>query len=252
MINKCSVVEIDDTCLVKHEVKRGILKTKHKSDNYNLDVLKNIYLDIKHRRTTIIVEEEEINIKLLTLPKTKREALYDLIKNELCYYFKDLESIVFNYTIFKEHKNSVEIIVFCMNERKISLVQRCLSSSVKIKGFYAIQLCFLNYFQKDITEKNFSFVFKHRNCIYFLYCLDNKLINNSMHKIIHSDFDFTVLLYNFVENSKILCGGEISTIYFVDNEYMKSRNDKDDNFTYISLGELKEEQLIDIFVEKRS
>lgn len=252
MFRKNAVIEINDNYLVTHQVTRKNLHLIYKSDNYRLDILRDIYIDLKHKRVSILLEGEEINIKLMTLPKVKKEALYDLIKNELFYYFKDLDSIVFNYTILREHKSKFDLLVFCINERKINFMKRCLNPSIKIQGVYLIQFSILNYFKFKIKVKDYGFVFAFRENLYFLYCIENKVLHNNVYKIVADPTELRNLLYNFMQNSKILYDKEVTKVYFSNCDSIEPLNDTVDKIAYENLGNVDETGLLNSVALKRS
>ncbi len=239
-----SIIEINDDYLVKHDINRKKFKLRCNSEIYNLNIFKSldIYLDLKHRNTCVIVEGEEINIKLLTLPKVKGEALYDLIKNELFYYFKDLENVTFNYSILEEYKNKLDILVFCLDKRKINFIEKCIGSDIIIKGVYLLQFCLLNYFRTKIKEKNYVFVFIFRENIYFLYCIDNKVLHNNVYKAASNSMQ--ELLNNFIERSKILYDKDIYKVYFANCSNKEFDNDLLNKIAYENLGEIDVNNLI--------
>jgi hypothetical protein len=252
LFRKNAVIEINDNYLITHQVTRKNFHLIYKSDNYRLDILRDIYIDLKHKRVSILLEGEEINIKLMTLPKVKKEALYDLIKNELFYYFKDLDSIVFNYNILREHKSKFEILVFCINERKINFIEKRLNSSIKVQGVYLIQFSFLNYFKLKIKEKNYGFVFVYRENLYFLYCIENKVLHSNVYKIVADSIEPKNLLYNFMQNCKILYDKEVTKVYFANCDSIQLFNDIFDKTTYENLGDIEETGLINSVALKRS
>jgi hypothetical protein len=252
MFGKNAVIEINDNYLVKHEATRKKLHLTFKSDNYRLDILRDIYIDLKRKKVSILLEGEEINIKMMTLPKIKKVALYDLIKKELFYYFKDLDNIVFNYNILKEHKSKFDILVFCVDERKINFVKKCLNTNIKIQGVYLIQFSFLNYFKPKIKEKNYGFVFIYRENLYFLYCIENMVLHNNVYKIAADSTELKNLLYNFMQNSKILYDKEVTKVYFANCSSIQTPYDEIDKITYENLGDIEETELINSVAIKRS
>jgi hypothetical protein len=186
------------------------------------------------------------------LPKIKEAALYDLIKSELFYYFKDIDSLVFNYKIIKVHKSKIDLLVFCINERKINFMKKCLNTNIKIEGVYLIQFSFLNYFKLKIKEKNYGFVFIYRENLYFLYCIENKLVHNIVYKISTNSTELKKLLYNFMQNSKILYDKEVSKVYFANCGSIQPLNEASDKITYESLGDIEGTDLINSVAIKRS
>ena len=51
---------------------------------------------------------------MVTLPLVKKYLINDLIKNELRYYYKDIDHIAFTYKLIKKDKLNMEILVFCL------------------------------------------------------------------------------------------------------------------------------------------
>jgi hypothetical protein len=252
MFRKNAVIEINDNYLIKHEVTRKNLHLTYKSDDYRLDILRDIFIDLKRKRVAIILEGEEINIKMMTLPKINKVSLYDLIKSELFYYFKDIDNLVFNYIIIKVHKSKIDLLVFCINQRKINFMKKCLNTNIKIQGVYLIQFSFLNYFKLKIKEKNYGFVFVYRENLYFLYCIENKLVHNNVCKMATDSTELKNLLFNFMQNSKIIYDKEATKVYFANCGSIQPLNDASDKVTYENLGNIEGTDLINSVAIKRS
>ena len=75
--------------------------------------IKDFEMDIRNKNLYVLVEGETIYIKMITLPLVKKYLINDLIKNELRYYYKDIDHIAFTYKLIKKDKFNMEILVFC-------------------------------------------------------------------------------------------------------------------------------------------
>jgi hypothetical protein len=244
MFRKNSVIEINDRFLIKYEGARKKFRVIYKSDSYRFEDLKDIYVDLKYKRAAVILEGEEITVKLLTFPKVKKEALNGLIKNELFYYFKDIDNIVFKYSIINEYNNKLDIHVYCIDKRKINLIENCLNSSTRIKGIYLIQFCIINYFRSKIKEKDYVFAFQYKDNLYFLYCINNKVLHSSVNKTTINEIQFEALLYNFIENCKILYEKDVYKIYYSDCENSRILQDSLRNINCENLGSIDSNKLV--------
>src|SRR5690349_13161918 len=54
-----------------------------------------VNVDIRRKKIYVIVEGEEVYIKLITIPRVNYSKIEDLIRGELLYYFKEIENILF-------------------------------------------------------------------------------------------------------------------------------------------------------------
>jgi hypothetical protein len=252
MLGKNAIIEIGDNYVCKYDFYMKNLKLDYKRKNYDLDVVKKFCVDLKTKKVCIILEGEELQIKLLKLPRTKKEILDDIIKNELHYHFNNLDGVIFNYTILKEYENNIEVIVFCINEKKVSFIQNCLHIRTRINAVYLLQFCILNHYKIKITEKNYIFVFKYKDNLYLLYCIDNKILHNTLYKSMFYKDKFTSILNSFIERCKILYDVNINKIYSANISENIELWDMIEKISYEDLGPIDEEQFVYSITVKRS
>lgn len=104
--------------------------------NYNLDALnyridkEKLKIDLKKKRLYLLIEGEELFIRMMTIPKVSKDKIYSMIKSELEYYFKSIKEIVFTYTITGINNKNIELLVFCINADKLSLLKNFVAESL--------------------------------------------------------------------------------------------------------------------------
>lgn len=206
------ILGINDNYLEKYNFEWkpfGFLVKKFK---YNFDIMSNTQINISCKKICILIEHEEVDIKRFTFPVTKEEILQELIKNELSYYYKKIDDIVFKFMINRRIQDNLEIIVFCLNTCKIRLAEKFINNTL-INRVCLIQFALLKYYKKKLKSENYIFMFQYNDCIYFLCCVKNILIYNSLIKINESMEELNNALYNFIEKSRIYTDASISKIY---------------------------------------
>ena len=83
--NKDILIELKENCIEKSRFnKKGIADEIEK---YGYDALKEVNIGVNGKKLFIIIEDEEIFIKLITIPKSSKESINKIIKNEIIYYF---------------------------------------------------------------------------------------------------------------------------------------------------------------------
>lgn len=244
MFRDSTIIEIHDDFVIKHVSGLKGRLTNSEGTNYYVELLDDAKASLKIKRAVFVLDGVDINIKTITLPKLKKKVLNDLIKNELLYYFKDLDSIVFRYSVFKEYNNKQDILVFCIDKRRINLALRYMNNNVKLRGVYLIQFCFLNCFKAKLKDKNYIFMFVHREKLYLLYVVENKLFNCVIHKCAPIDNNAKNHLNNFMESCHMLYETEINTVYmanFSEEEVYKCKLEK---INMINLGRINARKLV--------
>ncbi len=149
-------------------------------------------VNMKRRRLYLILEGERVYAKFITLPRINtRSKINEIIRNELIYEFSDIHNILYSYDIISKNKNSMKIIIFCINIGNNSMLKKCMNQFKYIEGIYSIQFSVLNLYKEYIKEKNYIFLFKHKKYIYIILYSENNLIysnfifekDNEAHKI---------------------------------------------------------------------
>lgn len=192
---------------------------------------------IKTKKLHVILEGEEIYIKKIILPKTRKKYIENLIKNELSLYFKNIEDMIFDYLIFMEIGTTLEIMVFYINTENCSFFQDYKLNLKNLKSIDLIQFVMLKHFKNQIHKENYIFICLHNDSLYFILCNKNIVIANSVYKN-YKSYNSLEKLYNNFEGKYLSISSEkIEEIYFA------NFSDKKDiskffmeEHTYIDLG----------------
>lgn len=179
------------------------------------DNIEDIKVDFANKNLFVVIDGEEVYVKLMILPKVKKEKLHEIIKSELEYRFKNMDNIMFTYQIIKDNGLNLEAAVFCLNWNKVDLIKKCMERGGKIKGIYPIQFCILNNYRKTIKDKKHIFIFIYEDILYFLACLDNKIVANSVMKVF-TEKDFMEELEKFQAKCSVSeAFGDFSKMFFL-------------------------------------
>ena len=142
--------------------------------------IKDFQIHIKNKNLYILVEGETVFIKLITLPTVKKYLINDMIKNELRFYYKDIDHIAFTYKLIKKSKTNIEILVFCLRGNNLDILENNLDNTIRLKKINLIQFCFKNYYSNKIHEKNYILIFYYNFNLYFLICHDDEIVANNI------------------------------------------------------------------------
>jgi hypothetical protein len=162
--------------------------------------IKEFQIDIKNKNLYVLVEGETVYIKIITLPVVKKHQINDLIKNELRYYYKEIDHIAFTYKLIKEDKFNMEVLVFCLKGNNLDILKNSIDNNIKLKRVNLIQFCFKNYYSNRIHEKNYVFVFYYSFNLYFLICHNGEImVNNILSTTETLSFKFSDVMNEFLE-----------------------------------------------------
>jgi hypothetical protein len=214
MFEGTNVLEIGDNYIVRHERVRRLFKYSYKSFRWNLSEPLDIPMDLNFKKACVILNDEQLHIKLMTLPKSRPEILKDLIKRELFYWFKDAETMAFDYEILQENNNNCELLVFSTSCRNMNLLEKHLNNNARIAGVYLIQFCFLKCFKDKLKEKNYLFIFNYMESLYMQYCLEGKIFHSQINKENNWKYEFTNVFSDFLDQIKSLNYTEPDVAYF--------------------------------------
>lgn len=220
----------------KSVIDKIITLKKHNIINIKAKDIDDIKIDFKNKNLFIIVDGEEIYVKLMTFPKVKQENLHEFIKEELQYRFKNIDNIMFTYQITKDNGSSLEVIVFCLNWSKYNLIKKCTERGGKIKGIFPMQFCILNNYKNRIKDKNYILIFIHENILYLLACSDNKMIANSVMKTFTEDSFIDELKKFQVKCSISQEHDQFNKIFFLNFPYKTLIKDAEELYSCIDLG----------------
>ncbi|MBV7275048.1 hypothetical protein JMF89_04935 [Clostridiaceae bacterium UIB06] len=177
----------DDGLRYKEVLGKGFIvrvtnMNKYEKSDIKINDIRQLKVNFKKKNLFIILDGEELYIKIMILPKLKKEKIYEIIRSELEYRFKNIDNIMFTYQIIKDNGSNLEAIVLCLNWSRMDLVEDCVKRGAKLKGIYPIQFCILDNYKRIIKEKKYIFTFLYKGILYFLACSDNKIIANSVVK----------------------------------------------------------------------
>ncbi|MBU3142200.1 hypothetical protein [Clostridium sp. CF012] len=146
--------------------------------------IKDFVMDIKNKNLYVLVEGETIYIKMVTLPLVKKHLISDLIKNELRYYYNDIDHISFTYKLINKDEFKMEILVFCLSGNNLDILENCIDNNINLKKVNLIQFCFKNYYCNKINEKDYILVFYYNCILYFLICHNDEIVANTNVKVV--------------------------------------------------------------------
>ncbi|HEY8892488.1 MAG TPA: hypothetical protein VIM70_19820 [Clostridium sp.] len=235
----------------KHRILNKVNKISYENtyckDNENI---KDFQVDIKNKNLYVLVEGETVYIKLVTLPIVKKYLINDMIKNELRYYYKDIDNIVFTYKLIKKDEFNMQILVFCLKGNNLDILENSINNNINLKKVNLIQFCFKNYYSSKINVKKYILVFYYNYNLYFLICHDEEIVANHIASIKElSMLKFSQIMDDFLEqynaNAK-LC----EKIYYTNVKELNI-----DKFEYLGLScqildELKREELLKYIIVK--
>lgn len=196
----------------------------------------------------ILIENEEIYTKLITVPKVNKRHLYTIIENEIIYYFSNSSDLVYNYSVLNSDTNRIKIIVACLNITSLNILKKQLFRS-NIKSLCLVQNCFLDYYRKQIKDYSYILIFWYNKSLYFLGCIDNVIISNRIIKNIDSNNINKDIIKEFLINCRDIYNEyKFDSIYY-SNISADNLLAKDDlNIRFIDLGMLSGEIIINYLI----
>ena len=137
---------------------------------------------------------------MVTLPIVKKYQINDMIKNELRYYYKDIDHMAFTYKLIKKDKINMELLVFCLKGNNLDILENSIQNNVNLKKINLIQFCIKNYYSNKIKVSNYILVFYYNCNLYFLICSNNEIVANNIVNIEElPQFEFSNLMIEFLE-----------------------------------------------------
>lgn len=167
--------------IILNSVNNIICKNTYQKDTPNI---KDFVIDIRNKNLYVLIEGEAIYIKMVTLPLVKKHQINDLVKNELRYYYKDIDHISFTYKLIKKDKHNMGIMVFCLSGNNLDILEGCVENNINLKKVSAIQFCFKNYYCNKINVENYIFVFYYNCILYLLICHNDEIVANTIIRIV--------------------------------------------------------------------
>jgi hypothetical protein len=225
-----------------------------------IENVKNFQIDIKNKNLYVLVEGETVYIKIITLPVVKRYQINDMIKNELRYYYKEIDHIAFTYKLIKEDKFNMEVLVFCLKGSNLDILENSIDNNINLKRVNLIQFCFKNYYSNKIHEKNYIFVFYYNFNLYFLICHDGEIMVNNILSVRETlPFKFSDVMNEFLEkyndNAKLCKKIYYANIGQLNTEDLNSEILSSEGFKYLGLphqilDDLNREELLKYIIVK--
>ncbi|AAO36142.1 hypothetical protein K144313037_14090 [Clostridium tetani] len=205
---------------------------------------KKLCVDLKNKNIHFLIKGKKVFIKMITVPKVHKKHLKDIIKGELDFYFENIENLVYCYSVFKEEKDTLEIVVFCSNLKELDMFNN-LKEKNNIEGIWFLQFCFLEYFYESIKEENFILASIYEKDLYLLACKNKKLVHN--HVVNNYENNFKEELNKFLYKCKELEKEEYKVLYLINFEDMEFVKEMEKRYKIIKLGPLGRHELIKKF-----
>lgn len=221
--------------------------------NNLLSILKKRYnIRLKHKNLYIIIEGEEVCIKHLTIPKVKDYEVDKVIYNEMRYYMKDLNDILYAYSIYKENEKNMEVLIFCLNSSKLEILKSLVQQGCRLKVVNTVQICFINYFKNYIIQDIYILIFEFRQNVYFTACDNGKMIGNCLIEIseVENNFIsyFKLFVDSIIENKKREC---CKNIYFANFPYKSIIKSMTEKYNCVDIGSVPYEKILKTVIMPR-
>lgn len=155
--------------------------------------------NIKFNNNSImIMENEEIYIKYITIPRMNRDKIEKIVRDELDSYYGTHESITFTHSILKKNKTNMELVVFYINSKNLNRI-----NLKNIKAVYLIQFCYVEYLKNIVKQDRYIFSFLHNSSLYIIF-YDRGLIkyNHIFRNFKESAMEFNSCLDYFISLNK--------------------------------------------------
>jgi hypothetical protein len=251
MFEQAIVIEAGENYIVRHERLKWMLRHTYKSFRWNFDMLNDIHVNLNSKKVCVILNEEQLQIKLMTLPKTNPENLKHLIRNELFYSFKEAENMSFSYEILKESNSNFELIVYATSCNNLKLAERYLSSKARITGVYLIQFCLLECYKKKLKNKSYFLFFNYMGSLYLMCCYNHQLFHNKIVKRDEGNKDFTSIFNDFLNQIKFMDYKEPEVVYFANFSSEEFKQVCIEDIACENLGEINHKHLMKIVRDKK-
>ncbi|KEI07112.1 hypothetical protein IRP63_07460 [Clostridium botulinum] len=236
------------------KVSKESIKLDNKFNNrfFSKDIFKDISkIKIKNKNIYVVIEGEEVNIKLLKVPKVTKWNLNYLIKNELIFlYGKKADNIFYTYTIWDEDEEEREVLVFCVNSNKLNSIENVIKNN-KLKSVKLIQFTIINYLKNKVDDKDYILIFKDEDKIYFLGISNEKLIAN---RIIENNIgdEFLIDIFNYTIAKMKTFNIKANNVYGINfNKTDVIKYIEHNAYKYINLQNISKNKIIECFSIKR-
>ncbi|MBZ9688018.1 hypothetical protein G9F72_016930 [Clostridium estertheticum] len=221
-------------------------------NTYQMDTpnIKDFVINIRNKNLYVLIEGETIYIKMVTLPLVKKHQINDLIKNELRYYYKDIDHISFTYKLIKKDKFNMEIMVFCLSGNNLNILESCIDNNINLKKVNTIQFCVKSYYCNEINEENYILGFYYNCILYLLICHNNEIVANTIIRVVDLLlFKFSYAMNEFLDkynDHAKLC----KTIYYSNVEGLNIEEFQYPTLPVVILRNLKRDDLVKYIIIK--
>lgn len=190
----------------------------------------------KFRKKVFIVCEEQIYIKSITLPRACENSLEALIEEELKFYYRYKENIIFTYEKIKEDKNNFELLVYYINLKEPE--KETLKHIANIKAIYLVQFIYINFVNNKFKYNNFVIAFFKRECLYILYCENRILKANEVYRK-YKDKNIINAITKFYEVNNINASGiEKLIVFYSKADFKEGLSNKSNILTLEDINEV--------------
>lgn len=179
MIGKKFFIELNEENVSYRDKNRNLV-------SYSLDEFNTEYINIKNKNLYVILTGEEILIKIIKIPKVRKDKLHSIVKQELVYIFKNIDNILFNYDVYKDCGSNLEVLVFCLKWNKDNFLKKWIDTGNSLKAIYPIQFYLFDVLKKKTKIDNHIIVFYYRYRIYLLKCENSKIIQTGILRNLNS------------------------------------------------------------------
>ncbi|WP_026881306.1 hypothetical protein [Clostridium akagii] len=201
LFNTLDIFEIgkDDKILkVNYKKKKFIFKNTVQEKNISDSYMQNKKLTKK----ILIMCGQEIYIKKINVPNLNGNALEKVIKDELKFYYRVTEEIVFSYHVLRKNKNNLELLVFYINSERLEKLD--IKTLYNVKAVYMVQFLYIEYVNRIIDNGNYILAFNHDNYFYLIYCEDKILKADDVQIYFkESEIQFQKHIFNFCRINNI-------------------------------------------------
>lgn len=251
-MNRDIILQISNKSIQKVDyTKIGLIKSDYTLNRTVMNSIEDIKLNIKNKKLFLIIEDEEIHIKYLNVPKVESNDLGLIIENRLKYlYGKKSEEIFYTYIICKENEKELDVLVFCVNCEKLSGLT-ILNSNYRICKITLIQLCFFNYYKRFIVDKDYILIFKYSNNIYLIAAIGEKIIGN---RIIEENYISSIendisYMFHKISNHK----GSANKVYYVNfhSDEILNYVSSAQKYELVDLGCISDDKILEYFIINR-
>lgn len=253
-MNKDILIKVSNGDINSFKIfKKKSIITKKSHDKLFIDT-ERINVNLKNRNVYILIEDEEVYIKYLKLPNTKKKQnLNNIIKNELVLlYGNKSEKIFYTYTILDKKDKELDVLVFCIYSEKLKCLEQYLNNN-NIKKINLIQLCFLNYFEGIINEKDYILLFVFNNTMYLLGSVNGKMAGNKI--ICKENCSYKML----IDGLRYISDKLESYNAYPNNIYGVNINDESlmkylkgiEKYNFVDMGNVEEKDILEYFTIKK-